>query len=153
MVLSLKVNPIPIQLPSSCVTWKSSKTAKGPRMTLFVVEQLARPWQWLSWITEGYLNAIRGNRLTYFSILYENKGGKVSIKQSCLDVLCVVLQLVEDDAGAGHAGALQEAHQVHHEGAAELPDQAAVTQVILLIRLFCLLYWTYHWVLHCVSAT
>ena len=39
-----------------------------------------------------------------------------------LDVLGAVLQLVEDDAGAGHAGPLQQAHQVDHEGAAELLD-------------------------------
>ena len=46
-----------------------------------------------------------------------------------LDVLGAVLQLVEDDAGAGHAGPLQEAHQVDHEGAAELLDQATVALV------------------------
>lgn len=46
-----------------------------------------------------------------------------------LDVLGAVLQLVEDDAGAGHAGPLQEAHQVDHEGASELLDQATVALV------------------------
>ena len=50
----------------------------------------------------------------------------------CLDVLSVVLQLVEDDAGAGHAGALQQTHQVDHEGAAELLDQAALIPLTLL---------------------
>ena len=47
-------------------------------------------------------------------------------------MLGVVLQLVEDDAGAGHAGALQQAHQVDHEGAAELLDEAALAQVTFL---------------------
>ena len=58
----------------------------------------------------------------------------------CLDVLGVVLQLVEDDAGAGHAGALQQAHQVDDEGTAELLDEAALTPLTLLrdmiLRLF-----------------
>ena len=56
-----------------------------------------------------------------------------------LDVLGAVLQLVEDDAGAGHAGPLQKAHQVDHEGAAELLDQAALAFVSLLgLRDLCL---------------
>ena len=52
----------------------------------------------------------------------------------CLYVLGVVLQLVEDDAGAGHAGPLQEAHQVDHEGAAELLDQALAQVTLLRLR-------------------
>ena len=50
----------------------------------------------------------------------------------CLDVLSVVLQLVEDDAGAGHAGALQQTYQVDHEGTAELLDEAALTPLTFL---------------------
>ena len=50
----------------------------------------------------------------------------------CLYVLGVVLQLVEDDAGAGHAGALQQAHQVDDEGTAELLDEASLTPLTLL---------------------
>ena len=55
-----------------------------------------------------------------------------------LYVLGAVLQLVEDDAGAGHAGPLQQADKVDHEGAAQLLDQALVS--LLRLRDLCLFY-------------